>query len=74
MKELERFGFYKSGGVYQKNLEFDDIANWITGIDMCIYIVIDERIIRFSAHDKRETIKLDVIYDLIKEDLVEKVE
>ena len=73
LKELEKFGFYKSGGVYQKNLEFDDLTDWITGIDMCIYIVSDDRKIRFSAHDKRETIKLDVLYDLIKADMVERI-
>lgn len=73
LKELEKFGFYKSGGVYQKNLEFDDLTDWITGIDMCIYIVLDDRKIRFSAHDKRETIKLDVLYDLIKADMVERI-
>ncbi len=73
LKELEKFGFYKSGGVYQKNLEYDDINSPIVGIDMCIYIVTDDKKIRFSAHDKKETTKLDVIYDLIKADLVEKV-
>lgn len=73
LKELEKFGFYKSGGVYQKNLEYDNINSPIVGIDMCIYIVIDDKKIRFSAHDKKETTKLDVIYDLIKADLVEKV-
>lgn len=40
---------------------------------MCIYIVSDDRKIRFSAHDKRETIKLDVLYDLIKADMVERI-
>lgn len=73
LKELEKFGFYKSGGVYQKNLEFYDLTDWITGIDMGIYIVIDDKKIRFFAHDEKETTKLDVIYDLIKADLVEKV-
>lgn len=73
LKELKKFGFYKSGEVYQKNLEYDDLSNWITGIDMCIYIVTSDRKIRFSAHDKRETMKLDVLYDLIQAGLVEKV-
>lgn len=72
LKELEKFGFYKSGGVYQKNLEYDDIYSQITGIDMCIYVVISDRIIRFSSVAKKETVKLDVIYDLIKADLVVK--
>ena len=73
LKELGKFGFYKSGGVYQKNLEIDDKTCVFDVIDICIYIVAEERIIRFSAHDERETTKLDVIYDLIKADLVEKV-
>ena len=25
LKELEKFGFYKSGGVYQNNLEYDEL-------------------------------------------------
>ena len=41
---------------------------------MCIYIVTSDKIIRFSAHDKRETLKLDILYDLIQAGLVEKVE
>jgi hypothetical protein len=72
LKELEKFGFYKSGGVYQKNLEYDDINSPIVGIDICIYIIISDRIIRFSSHCKKETVKLDVLYDLIKADLVVK--
>ena len=39
---------------------------------MCIYVVISDRIIRFSSVEKKETVKLDVIYDLIKEGLVVK--
>ena len=59
--------------MYQKNLEFDNLTDWIAGIDMCIYVVEKERIIRFSAHDKRETMNLDVLYDLIKADMVERI-
>ena len=69
---MKNIGFYKTGGVYQKNLEYDDIYSQITGIDMCIYVVISDRIIRFSSVTKKETVKLDVIYDLIKADLVVK--
>ena len=71
---MKNIGFYKTGGVYQKNLEYDDIYAQIIGIDMCIYVVISDRIIRFSSHTKKETVKLDTIYDLIKANLVEKVE
>ena len=67
---MKNIGFYKTGGVYQKNLEYDDIYSQITGIDMCIYVVISDRIIRFSSVTKKETVKLDVIYDLIKANLV----
>ena len=70
LEELEKFGFYKTGGVYQKNLEYDDIYSQIAEIDMCIYVVISDRIIRFSSVEKKETVKLDVLYDLIKEGLV----
>jgi len=69
---LKSIGFYKSGGVYQKNLEYDDIYAPIIGIDMCIYVVISDRIIRFSSDAKKETVKLDTIYDLIKANLVVK--
>lgn len=71
---MKNIGFYKTGGVYQKNLEYDDIYAQIIGIDMCIYVVISDRIIRFSSHTKKETVKLDTLYDLIKANLVEKVE
>ena len=74
LKELEKFGFYKSGGVYQNNLEYDDVNSAIVGIDICIYIVITDRIIRFASNDQKETTNLDTLYDLIKADLVEKVE
>lgn len=69
---MKSIGFYKSGGVYQKNLEYDDIYAPIIGIDMCIYVVISDRIIRFSSDAKKETVKLDTIYDLIKANLVVK--
>ena len=66
--------FIKQEGFIKKNLEYDDIYAQIIGIDMCIYVVISDRIIRFSSHTKKETIKLDTLYDLIKANLVEKVE
>ena len=73
LKELEKFGFYKSGGVYQKNLEvdMDGIIQWV---DICIYIQESNRVIRFSAHEAKETTKIDVLYDLIQAGLVEKVD
>lgn len=66
--------FIKQEGFIKKNLEYDDIYAQIIGIDMCIYVVISDRIIRFSSHTKKETVKLDTLYDLIKANLVEKVE
>ena len=69
---MKNIGFYKTGGVYQKNLEYDDIYAQIIGINMCIYVIISDRIIRFSSHTKKETVKLDTIYDLIKANLVVK--
>lgn len=36
------------------------------------HLVISDRIIRFSSVAKKETVKLDVIYDLIKANLVVK--
>ena len=64
--------FIKQEGFIKKNLEYDDIYAQIIGIDMCIYVVISDRIIRFSSHTKKETIKLDTLYDLIKANLVVK--
>lgn len=69
---MKNIGFYNSGGVYQKNLEYDEIYAPIIGIDMCIYVIISDRIIRFSSHTEKETVKLDTIYDLIKANLVVK--
>lgn len=69
---MRSFGFYKSGGVYQKNLEYDDINFTIVGIDICIYVIETDRIIRFSSNCERETVKLDTLYDLIKADMVVK--
>ncbi len=76
LKELEKFGFRKSGGIYQIDLEIDWTINppfgWIIS---CIYIQKDNRIIRISTHEKHEVeiTEISVLYDLIKADLVEKV-
>ena len=76
LKELEKYGFRKSGGIYQIDLEIDWNVNAPLGwIISCIYIQKDNRIIRISTHVKQETeiTEISVLYDLIKADLVEKV-
>lgn len=74
LKELKKFEFYKSGGVYQIDLQTDWYREAPLGfIVSCIYIQEDNRIIRFSAHEKNETTKIDTLYDLIQAGLVEKV-
>ena len=74
LKELEKFGFRTSGGVYQKDLEEEKSSSLITRIYMCIYLNRIDRIIRFASNYEKETVKLDALYDLIQAGLVEKVE
>lgn len=65
LKELEKFGFWEwenTWGVYTKK----DIIPTIEDADLFLYEY--DRIIMFS-----EDSDLDVLYDLIKADLVEKV-
>lgn len=74
LKELEKFGFRTSGGVYQKDLEEEKSSSLITRIYMCIYLNKIDRIIRFSSHYcEKETVKLDTLYYLIQAGLVEKI-
>lgn len=75
LKELEKFGFRKSGGVYQIDLAIRKANKQeIFGfINACIYITEEDRIIRISALETIEIQKLDIIYDLIQEGIVEKV-
>ena len=74
LKELEKFGFRTSGGVYQKDLEEEKSNSLITKIYMCIYLNRIDRILRFSSHFcENETVKLDVLYNLIEAGLVEKI-
>lgn len=75
LKELEKFGFRKTCGIYQIDLEEEKSSSLITRIYMCIYLNKIDRIIRFSSHYcEKETVKLDTLYDLIEAGLVEKVE
>lgn len=76
LKELSKFGFRKSGGVYQFDLEVErDTNSPFSWIISCIYIQEDNRIIRISTQEKQdvEIIEINVLYDLIKADLVEKI-
>lgn len=76
LKELEKFGFRKSGGIYQIDLKtlFPNKYEPLGSIISYIYIRKDDRIIRFSTHETIEIQKLDIIYDLIQANIVEKVE
>lgn len=74
LKELEKFGFRKTCGIYQIDLEEEKSSSLITRIYMCIYLNKIDRIIRFSSHYcEKETVKLDTLYDLIQAGLVEKI-
>lgn len=73
LKELEKFGFYDSLGIYQKNLE-THFKGGFSFNDFMITVIKESRIIRYHANKEIETYNLDTLYDLIKVDLVEKVE
>ena len=49
----------------------DGIIQWV---DICIYIQESNRVIRFSAHEAKETTKIDVLYDLIQANIVKKAD
>ena len=76
LKELEKFGFYKSLEIYQKDLE----EEWNMEIPMSkiissLYIKTEDRVIRLANHFRPiENTKLDTLYDLIQAGYVEKVE
>lgn len=74
LKELEKFGFRKSGGIYQLDLKTDWNRGKLGFIISCIYVQIENRIIRLSTHEATEITKLDIIYDLIKAGLIEESE
>lgn len=71
LKELEKYGFklykgyYKNKGYYKKNLEFSDIE---------IFVDVEQRIIERSNQFVFTKVYEDEIQDLIKADLVEKVD
>jgi hypothetical protein len=72
LKELEKYGFYDSLGIYQRNIE-QRMSDGILWNDFRIAIDKTTRIIRFSTGCESKTTNLNVIYDLIKDGLVEKV-
>ena len=63
LKELEKFGFYETFGDWHKECGSCYIEYWINS-NRCIEIFINES----------DEVLDDTIYDLIKADLVEKVE
>lgn len=76
LKELKYYGFKKIGGIYANYYE-----HTITDNGYGEYIILDvdedDRIIRLGAYTDdtgSHTENLDIIYDLIKDGLVEKVE
>ena len=77
LKELEKFGFEKLSGnsqVWQLNLEVD-YSKPPFGANMFFIAFLEkDRILEIgSLNSEYSTYKLDIIYDLIKADLVEKV-
>ena len=72
LKELEKFGFEYYPLIYVKEINrIDDVFGNTT---RKIYIDEKERNISIKVGLFNTDIELDVIYDLIKADLVEKVE
>lgn len=74
LKELKKFGFYKSGGVWQLDLIVDWQIQKPLGIILgSIYLQEENRIIRI-VHDESnvEITKIDALFDLIKAGLIEK--
>ena len=71
LKELLKFGFYDSLGIYQKVLEYTvDKIIW-NDVNLCVEK--DTRIIRISNHIETDNYNLDTLYDLIQAGLVERV-
>ena len=74
LKELEKYGFYKSGYVWQIDLQVEWLRQKPLGIILSsIYVREEDRIIRISQNEDVEIIDMDVLYDLIQAGLVEKV-
>lgn len=69
LKELEKFGFKTMSlyGWYEKEVSY----NW--NDKMNIYVNKGTRIIQVSTYDGYDVNLDDTLYDLIKDDLVEKV-
>lgn len=70
LKELEKFGFSTKSlyGWYEKLVEY----NW--NDKMYIYIEKDTRKIQVSTYEGYDVYLDNTLYDLIKADLVEKIE
>lgn len=75
LKELEKFGFRKSGGIYQFDLQKRERNEEepLGFIISCIYVRKEDSIIRIKANEETEILELTIIYDLIQAGLVEKV-
>lgn len=68
LKELEKYGFIKECNWYTKEVEF------CTGDLLRYYINEDDKTIEVSTYDGVELCLDNTLYDLIKADLVEKVD
>ena len=69
LKELEKFGFKKYGGVYTYDL-YESYGDYVS-----IQVAPENKIIDMSINYEDGIIdNLDIIYDLIQAGLVEKVE
>ena len=69
LKELEKYGF--SYYDCKTSCYYGCCGKWTDKID---YFVNNARFISVYVKDKKTTFDLDTLYDLIKADLVEKVE
>jgi hypothetical protein len=69
LKELEKFGFINADEKYYPTKKNDLIDRKSKNIYIC-----KDREITQMIYDEYDEIDLDIIYDLIKADLVEKVE
>jgi len=66
LKELEKFGFKEINYAYMIVYKYEN--------DYCNIIIGPDRIIHLNHFTVNNTSGLDIIYNLIKADLVEKVE
>ena len=76
LKELIKMGFEHTKGtsVYQYNAVVDNKRIYPLGVNLVIISFLStDRIIEVYCHERMRFNEIDIIYDLIKADLVEKI-